>query len=142
MLKTHPHEFMETFGAVTRKVRALAAERYAALGVGSTQGKFLRYIARHAPISQAELARGTVTDPTLTGRALEPLIKKGWVRRERSATDKRQYVVELTPTGARVCKQVDAARDIIAQRLVEALDARDIEDFTRIAEKILSALGT
>jgi hypothetical protein len=46
-------------------------------------------------ISQADLARATDTDPRLTGRALETLLLRGWVRRKRSKEDRREYILEL-----------------------------------------------
>lgn len=89
--------------------------------------------------SQAGLARATGTDPTLTGRALETLIERGWIRRERSEEDRRQYVLELTDAGQRARKRVEEARKRLVERVVAELDERDIEDFERIAKKLLTA---
>jgi DNA-binding MarR family transcriptional regulator len=134
-------EFLESFRALTRCVRSVAAEAYASFEVGSTQAKFLRYIGEHSPISQADLARGTITDPALTGRALETLVERGWIRRKRSEDDRRQYVLELSAAGQRVRKRVDQARDEIAARLAAVLDERDMDDFARIARKLITAFG-
>ena len=105
------------------------------------QAKFLRYIGRNSRISQADLARATETAPTLTGRALETLIERGWIRRKRSGDDRRQYVLELTASGQRTRQRVEEARDGIVERVAMVLDERDFEDFDRIAKKILAALG-
>ncbi len=64
---------------------------------------------------------GFATDPALTGRALETLIERGWVRRERSEEDRRR--LEL------------------AERVVAVLDERDLEDFARAAHKMIAAFG-
>jgi DNA-binding MarR family transcriptional regulator len=134
-----PHEFFERLSAVMRCVRSAAAQAYGAFDVGSAQAKFLRHIGRHSRISQADLARATDTAPTLTGRALEPLVERGWVRRKRSEEDRRQYVLELTAAGQRARERVEEARDEIIERIGAALDDKDIEDFDRIAKKILAA---
>jgi DNA-binding MarR family transcriptional regulator len=131
---------LESLSAVSRGLRAAAAQSYATFEVGSTQGKFLRHIGRNSLISQAELARATVTDPALTGRVLEPLIERGWVRRTRSEEDRRQYVLELTAAGQRVRKKVEEARDEIAAQVARALDDRDLDDLARVTTKILDAL--
>jgi DNA-binding MarR family transcriptional regulator len=136
-----PHEFIETFGALSRCLRSVAAQAYAALEVGSAQAKFLRHVGRHSHISQAGLARATDTAPTLTGRALETLIERGWIRRKRSEEDRREYVLELTASGQRTRQRVEDARDGIVGRVAAVLDERDLEDFDRIAKKILAALG-
>ncbi len=141
MASSDSHEFYERLGSVTRCLRAVAADTYAAFEVGSAQAKFLRHIGRNSRISQADLARATGTAPTLTGRALEPLIERGWVRRKRSEDDRRQYVLELTAAGQRAREKVEAAREGIIQRIAAVLDDKDVRDFDRIAKKILRAFG-
>jgi DNA-binding MarR family transcriptional regulator len=137
--RREPGEFIDSLGALARCIRSAAAQTYATFEVGSTQAKFLRYIGLHSRISQADLARATGTDPALTGRALETLVARGWVRRTRSEEDRRQYILELAPAGQRTRKKVDEAREQIAERIATVLDARDVEDFDRIAKKILAA---
>jgi DNA-binding MarR family transcriptional regulator len=134
-----PAEFLERFGLLSRSLRAAAAQGYAAIDVGSTQAKFLRHIGRHSRISQADLARATATDPALTGRALETLVERGWVRRKRSEEDRRQYILELSAAGQRARGRVEEARQRVAERVLAALDKGDVEHFDRIVGKIVAA---
>ncbi len=122
-----------------RCLRAVAEQAYATFEVGSAKAKFLRHIGHHSRISQADLARATMTAPTLTGRAIAPLVKRGWVRRKRSEEYRREYVLERTAAGKRACERVVAAREDIIERLAKVLDEGDLEDFDRISEKILAA---
>lgn len=138
VIRSDPHEFFERFTGMWRVLKDVVAQAYAELEVGSAQAKFLRHIGRNSRISQADLARATDTAPTLTGRALETLIERGWVRRKRSEEDRRQYVLELTASGQRTRARVEEAREEIIQRIAAALDDRDVEDFDRIAKKILA----
>jgi DNA-binding MarR family transcriptional regulator len=139
--KRGSREFIDNFGSVTRCLRAVAGEAYAAFEVGTAQAKLLRHIGSAGRISQADLARATQTAPTLTGRALETLVRRGWVRRKRSEEDRREYELELTAAGHRIRDQVEEARDGIVTRVAAVLDAEDCEDFDRIAKKILGAFG-
>ena len=132
-------EFFERFTAVMRCLRSLVTQAYATTEVGSAQAKFLRHIGKHSRISQADLARATDTAPTLTGRALETLVERGWVRRKRSQEDRRQYVLELTASGQRARERVEAVRAGVIARIAAVLDEKDAEDFDRIATKILAA---
>ncbi len=132
-------EFFERFTETFKRIRSVASEEYAAFEVGSNQAKFLRHIGRNSRISQADLARATDTAQTLTGRALETLVERGWVRRKRSEEDRRQYMLELTASGQRMRERVEQVREGIIARLSSALDDRDVEDFDRIAKKILAA---
>ena len=141
MPKADAHQFFETFSALTRQLRAALYDELATLEVGSAQAKFLRHVGLHGKISQADLARATQTAPSLTGRALEPLIGRGWVKRTRSKEDKREYVLELTASGRRACDEVEAARDRVIARVTAPLDARDLADFERVAGKLASGLA-
>ena len=135
-----PGEFIETFGTLKRRISAAAAQTYAEAELGSTQASFLRTIGHQSPISQAELARATDTDPTLTGRALQSLIERGWVRRARSKEDRREYVLDLSAPGKRALARVEKLREALIGRVVANLDDRDLDDFDRISKKILSSL--
>jgi DNA-binding MarR family transcriptional regulator len=139
MRKRDPHETFELMGSLTRRIRAVAEGAYSAFEVGTAQAKFLRHIGKHRGISQADLARATVTAPTLTGRAIDPLVERGWVRRKRSDEDRRQYVLELTAEGRRVTDRIEEARARIIARFDAAIDDRDVADFERIAKKLFAA---
>jgi DNA-binding MarR family transcriptional regulator len=131
--------FLERFGAVKRRLSTLAGQAYAQAEVGAMQAKLIRHIGRSSPISQAALARATDSDIPLTGRAVQTLIERGLVHRERSEDDRREYVLTLTPAGRRLFERVTKLRDQLAARIVSALDDRDLADFHRIADKILAA---
>jgi DNA-binding MarR family transcriptional regulator len=132
-------EFFEQMSAIVRRVRTAAAQTYGRLEIGSAQARFLRHIDEERGISQAELARATDSAPTVAGRALEPLVNRGWVKRTRSSQDKREYLLELTPSGRNARKWVEEARDEIVGRMARVLDERDLADFERIGKKLLAA---
>ena len=139
MAKREPDQLIHTLGALSRCLRTVAAQAYAAFDVGNTQAKFLRHIGAQERISQIELARATGTDPALTGRVLETLVERGWVRRKRSDTDRRQYVLELSAAGERLRHKVEAVREQLARQVTSALTERDLDDFERVAKKVLAA---
>ena len=59
--------------------------------------------------TMAELARDLQLDPAAVTRALDRLEAKGLVRRERSASDRRVVLIELTAEGRRVAPLVPEA---------------------------------
>jgi DNA-binding MarR family transcriptional regulator len=139
--KRDSHAFYEQLTALLRSLRAVRAQSYATLELGSAQAKLLRHIGEQSRISQADLARATDTAPTLTGRALEPLVERGWVRRKRSEEDRRQYVLELSAAGQRLRDRVETVREGIIEQIATVLDDHDFADFDRIATKILAVFG-
>ncbi len=141
MKKAHgPKAFLDTLSTLVRNVSSLGAEMYGEVGMGRTQAKVLRQVARREGISQAELARATDTDPALTGRTLQGLLERGMLRRERSESDRREHLLYLGPQGREALERVERVRTRFAERLVRPLDEHDLEDFDRIATKLLAAL--
>jgi DNA-binding MarR family transcriptional regulator len=137
-----PIQFIETFGSLWRCLMSLSTQTYAAEKLGSTQARFLRHVGQYGGVSQAELARATDTDPTLTGRALRTLLQRGWVRRKRSEEDRREYVLELGVAGQQARTRAEQARARFAARVAAVLDERDLRDFDRIATKLFAAFGS
>jgi DNA-binding MarR family transcriptional regulator len=132
--------FIETYAALKRRLTAVVDEAYAPLGIGTTQAKLLRMVGEGQPMSQADLARATGTDPALTGRALRTLLDRGWVRRRRSREDQRAFSLELTPEGEALLAKVLEARDALFTRVDACLDASELAAFDRIVKKLLDAL--
>jgi DNA-binding MarR family transcriptional regulator len=132
---------METFRTFKQCVMAVATDMYSDVGMGGTQVRFLMHIAQHGRISQADLARATETDPALTGRALQTLLERDVIRRERSELDRREYLLDLGPAGRESLAQVERAHARLADRIVLPLDDRDLKDFERITKKLVASLG-
>jgi DNA-binding MarR family transcriptional regulator len=122
-----------------RALTALAQGNYTEHGIGVLQAKCIRWIGEAGSISQAALARRIETDPALTGRALGTLVERGWVKRERSDVDRREYVLSLSPSGKRMQDKVERARHELAAKVIAALDDSDVEDFERVARKLIAA---
>jgi DNA-binding MarR family transcriptional regulator len=139
--RREPTDFVELFSSVKRRITAIASDAYGELELGSMQAKLLRQLGLRGASSQADLARATASDPTLTGRTLQTLIDRGLVLRERSDEDRREYVLDLTAAGRKVRERVEKARARVAAELVAALDDRDLDDFDRIAGKLLAAVA-
>jgi DNA-binding MarR family transcriptional regulator len=133
--------FIETFSGLKRRLSAVVDAEYAPLGIGATQAKLLRVVGEGQPMSQAELARQTGTDPALTGRVLRTLLDRGWVRRRRSREDRRAFSLELTPEGEELYAKVRAKRMALHARVERCLDAEDRAAFERLAKKLLEAFS-
>jgi DNA-binding MarR family transcriptional regulator len=99
----------------------------------------LLYAADHHGVSQAELARATDTDKALAGRVIEGLIERGWLRRDRSSEDARAYIVSLSASGRKVATQLNHIGSDIVNKISQTLDDKDVEDFKRIANKLIDA---
>ncbi|MGH7284540.1 MAG: MarR family winged helix-turn-helix transcriptional regulator [Polyangiaceae bacterium] len=134
-------EFLETFARTKRSLGLVVWQAYAPLDIGPKQVLLMRELAEAGSLSQAELARATMTDPAATSRAVQTLVTLGWVRRVRNDRDQRERVVEITASGRAISKKIEAAYARAAKQVVASLDARDLADFRRVARKLLERCG-
>lgn len=87
------------------------ADFEAAVGeIGVTSGQFglLTLIDAHPGITQLELSRAVGLEKSAVNPAIERLERRGFVRRSRSATDRRTLCLELTREGESALTELDA----------------------------------
>jgi DNA-binding MarR family transcriptional regulator len=76
------------------------------LNVSAAGGLALGQLRDHGPMSPSELGdRLIVTRATVTG-LLDSLERRGFVRRSSNPADRRSLIVEITPAGLEVIRQV------------------------------------
>ena len=140
MARPSPDEFLASLGGLVEAVRAAAAAAYGGIEVTPTQAKLLQALAKNAPVSQASLSRSTGVDAALTGRVVETLLNQGCLRRKRSASDRRQYLLELSAKGQRIAERIDVARSFFVANVDAALEDEDYAALERVFKKIRHAL--
>ena len=99
-------------------------------GVTLSQFIVLRSVAlRGQPVNMQALADAALLScATMTG-IVDRLVRMGLVSRQRDAQDRRQVLVDLTPAGLAVLKQVQSSR---RQRLSETLQRLSSQDATEL----------
>lgn len=88
-------------------------------------GRELRVLAfaQDEPRSQQDLARLVGMDRTTMVAVVDKLERLGYARRERSAVDRRKYVVAVVPAGADVLAAVAARMGAAEAEFLAPLDA-------------------
>jgi DNA-binding MarR family transcriptional regulator len=69
-------------------------------GVPVGEYAVISLISVGGPLTPASLARLVGTAPTTLGSRLSSLSRRGWIRRRPDPTDRRSWLIELTPEGA------------------------------------------
>ena len=119
---------LDAYIRLMRCVRALQGRldrRLVALGLTETQFGVLETLFHLGAMSQSELAGRQFTSGANLTYVVDQLEKKGWVRRERSATDRRVVRVRLKPAGRVRVKQVLPGHVAAIVELFGALDAAE-----------------
>ncbi len=71
-------------------------------------------------------------------RLMDHLVKKGWVRRERSDIDRRQSLHWITTEGRALLGKMDEHIDALNDHFAERLGEEDLDQLIRIASKVYS----
>lgn len=124
-------------GALARSARSV--ERRA--GVTTAQLFVLRQLAEHDGLSLGEVAERTLTRQSTVSVVVARLDKRGLVRRDRAADDRRRLCLSLTPAGRRVLAR---APEPTTGRLLGALDSLTSDQLATLStglDALIGALG-
>ncbi|MGH7145074.1 MAG: MarR family winged helix-turn-helix transcriptional regulator [Planctomycetota bacterium] len=109
-----------------------------AAGISAEQYNVLRILrgAGAGGWSCQEIAERMVSfDPDLT-RLIDRLLKRGWVVRERSSTDRRVVISKITAAGLAVLKQLEAPMRESLERLVGHLQQGEMRKLIDLLERV------
>ena len=94
----------------------------------------------HAPPTASELAASLELDEGYLSRVLRGFERRGWVRRKRSADDRRKQLLQLTPRGRDAFKPLDARARAEVRALLSRLTESEQDELVgqfQTAERLL-----
>ena len=100
------------------------------------QWLLLENLHKHKKISHNELARLTSKDITTVSRIIELMVRKGLVKRESAANDRRKVFLQLTPLGVEKYKDVRPLVLEMRKTGWKDLTEQDYAELTRILDAI------
>ena len=108
--------------------------------VSVSEAHALLELARRDPPTQSELAARLRLEKSTVSRLVGQLAERGWVERERDASDGRALRVRLTERGARAEAEIAAARRRKFTAVLERLPAEEREPVLRALEVLTDAM--
>jgi DNA-binding MarR family transcriptional regulator len=115
----------------------LVGEALAREGVRKYHFRVLVALADDGPLSQAELGRRLGIDRSDMAAVTTELEERGYLTRRRDDADRRRNVVALTPAGSERLERMDAAVEAAQAQLLEALDAGERAQLSRLLARIV-----
>lgn len=97
-------------------------------------------IAANPGITQTALSRASGRDKSTLTTALDDLVGHGLVRREKAASDRRSYALDLTPKGHRVLIRLTAHARLHDERLDALVGASGKVTLLRLLRRIINGL--
>ena len=135
------------FAVIARCFKTTMDDRLREHDVTGVQFSILRELQRHEEEGTGELYQrdlenvSHVTHPTMT-EIIKRLEKKGYIRCQRSESDRRHKCIVLTERARELCSEVNAAEDYAVQRLCGCLTEEEFSTLESLLEKILSNVDT
>ncbi len=115
-----------------------AEEPLAQVGLDGHDHTILAILDTDGPGTQNDIARLIHKAPTVVVAAVDKLERKGFVKRQRDATDRRRSRVEPTPAGLAALSAADALGD---RSVAETLDGLDAAELASLHEILRRGLG-
>ncbi|HEY0144029.1 MAG TPA: MarR family winged helix-turn-helix transcriptional regulator [Thermoanaerobaculia bacterium] len=137
---TDAHAVLNSFRAIVKSLRVADRAGLREHGLGASQVYVLHQLALESPLSVNDLAERTATDQSTVSVVVAKLLDKGFVSRERAASDARRVELHLTAKGRQAVKKLPPP---VQQTLVDGLErlprrqARRIVESLREIERIL-----
>lgn len=107
------------------KSQAVYASVFEPLGLTSFQLGVLELASRNAGLTQRRLADLILVDPSIIVGAVDELEARGYLKRRRSAEDRRAFCLEVTKEGLAVRDKLLAAADRAEDLLLEGLTPKE-----------------
>lgn len=97
----------------------------------------LRYIRLHPQISLYEFAEGLEISSPAATKLADRLAERKWVQRVNHPTDRRRWVLKLTPLGNRVWEKVVAREEQLMEELMADFGDDDRKRFSQVLTKFV-----
>lgn len=143
----HAREVAAVEAALTTLVRrAKLPEAHAAVaqtaGVALDRVAYvvLTRISEWEPLRLSQLAQRLGADVSTASRHVHQLELDGYVERIQDPSDRRAWLLSLTPTGADAVARVRSARQTAVARLLEDWPADDRRELARLLGRLVEAL--
>lgn len=120
---------------VARTLRTAYDRRVRSLGLTRSQWWVLNHLFRNPGLTQSELAELLEIEKPTLGRLLDRLEKKGWVRREHDARDRRAWRIYLAEAAE---PQMRVLRKTATELMRDALSGLSAAERDRLIDALLA----
>ena len=141
MAKSLSVQILEDFGEIRRYINIIALRDLRPLGLGQKQAMILRCLAKNPNSSLADLSRFTMSDPAAVTRAIDSLEKSEWIVKQEHPSDRRRWVLALTPAGKKQISALDELVKNISSTMTDSLSKTELEALAKIFAKMKTPLG-
>ncbi|SDT41717.1 MarR family winged helix-turn-helix transcriptional regulator [Actinoplanes derwentensis] len=127
---------LETFWAVSRKLREHTRITLEPWHVSPSQSRAVMVLSKHGEMRLSALAEHLRIAPRSATEVIDDLQGRGLVERRPDPSDRRATLVVLTDQGAGISQAIREARATEGERLFAGLDPADRAELSRILREL------
>jgi DNA-binding MarR family transcriptional regulator len=139
-IKEDATELMEVLGGLAQVLRHCCRDEAFCEGVTFHQFMILESVAREKELHMADLHKLLAVEKSTTTRLVNPLIKKGLIRRDTAAHDSRAAKLVLTGKGKETHKKVQACVTSFFQRVLGNVPAKKKNEVLESVKIFIAAI--
>ena len=124
-----------------RYCRSMRAALLLERGLYSGQDALLKSLGTQDGQSMGELAKNLDVRPPTVTKMVTRMAAQGFVERQPSQTDSRQFNVFLTSQGTQAIEQIDETWQAAEKAALKGLKDKDAKRLSKILQKILKQMG-
>ena len=121
---------------------AIAGVYQRRFGLSIPEWRVVAVLSRHPGISAAEVATHTRMDAVAVSRAVGRLLRSGRIRRTMSETDRRRSVLEVSPAGAAMYREIAPLALRYERELLDSLTEQERGLLDRMLDKLMERAQT
>ena len=121
-----------------RGFRRRSATALAPWSISPHQARALRVIALRGPLRSAVLADWLRIAPRSATEVVDALVQRGLVQRQPDPQDRRAVLVGITPAGAQLRQELEAARAVAAEEFFAPLDRGEREVLVGLLARLVA----
>jgi len=128
----------DLFGEINSKLRKSSQETLLKIYKNLTiaEANAIYAIGPDGPKTMKQIAETLGVAVSTPTRTIDRLLEKGFVSRAVGEKDRRQLLIELTPKGKKLLKDIDKENLEITRKMLKGLSNEEIDTFKKILSKI------
>ena len=139
-IKENTSELLEVFGGLSQVLRCCCRDEAFCEGVTFHQFMILDAVAKEKELHMADLHKLLSVEKSTTTRLVNPLIKKGLIRRDKADHDSRAVKFTLTKDGRETHKKVLICLTAFFQKVLGNIPAEKRTDALESVKNFITAI--
>jgi MarR family transcriptional regulator for hemolysin len=130
-----------TLMATSRAIRDAYDARYAELDLNLTQASLLVFLHESGPLRQTQLARRLGQGRAATGATVDLLERRGRVERQPDPSDRRAWLVTITPAGKDLVAPIGEIDRVLREKLRRDIPRSERQQLAKLLLRLQANLA-